>query len=113
MTVSDKYKLKEKFRIDCPETISVTDKEFDCFSYIEWLEKQLLTPEHETVTKWVNVSDRLPEEHKNFLVYDDVSERIGIREYSSSDFYSIDSDGEDGLNTDNITHWQPLPEEPK
>jgi len=62
--------------------------------------------------EWISVKDRLPREPENYLVYDDISERIGIREYYSNGFYSIDSDGEDGLHTDNITHWQPLPEPP-
>lgn len=63
--------------------------------------------------EWISVKDRLPEDGHLYLVYDDINERIGIREFNRTYFMSIDSDGEDGLYTGSITHWMPLPELPE
>jgi len=62
---------------------------------------------------WIEVTDRLPFDNEHVLVYDNISERIGVREHLGGTFYSIDSDGEDGMAQDNIEHWMPLPEPPK
>ena len=62
--------------------------------------------------QWISVEDRLPETVLVCLVYDGQSEKVGVREFANKQFYSIDSDGEDGLCSNYITHWMPMPEPP-
>lgn len=50
------------------------------------------------MTEWISVKDRLPQEHKNYLVFT----KHGVTEI-------LKYDGDAGV----VTHWQPLPEPPK
>jgi hypothetical protein len=36
------WKFEQEFRLDKPETVGETDREFDASNYIDWLELQLL-----------------------------------------------------------------------
>ena len=36
-----KFEFEKEFRADHPETIGETDREFDLYNYLLWLEKQL------------------------------------------------------------------------
>ena len=62
--------------------------------------------------EWISVENDTPETGLVCLVYDDQMEKIGIREFGTHYFHSIDSDGDDGILGINITHWMPLPETP-
>ncbi len=57
-------------------------------------------------SKWISVEDRLPELHDEILVY---SEDNGV-ELGSLQSYGFESSF---TEPDDITHWQPLPADPK
>lgn len=61
------------------------------------------------MTQWISVKDRLPEEYKDVLAFGDegliIAQYYG--EYLGGWATSINK------STDNITHWQPLPEPPE
>lgn len=81
----------------------------------------------ETATKWIPVTERLPEMHK--VVYEDRCEPSGQGSYLISHTVLVYSDDgtigtgtyEEGVTigwnadtgSDNVTHWMPLPEPPK
>lgn len=68
--------------------------------------------------KWIPVSERLPEEHGEYLTLTPC--RIENRKYSTwlswydpkRGFYDIDPEWGD-IEIDTVTHWMPLPEQPK
>lgn len=53
---------------------------------------------------WVPVSERLPEERANVIVYDGY---LAYQAYRSGSFWYADDDGAYG-----VTHWRPLPAPP-
>ena len=54
------------------------------------------------VNRWISVEDRLPEERKRVLVYNEGGITIAWRDKGEWDDIFL-----------NVTHWQPLPEPPK
>ena len=64
--------------------------------------------------KWIELDNEknVPEQGQKCIVFDEQAERVGLREWGTHYFHSIDSDGDDGMQSINITHWMPLPEPP-
>lgn len=58
------------------------------------------------MNEWIKVSDKLPEENKDVLVYDS-EVGICIAWLDDEDWYAL------GLNYVDVTHWMPLPEIPE
>ncbi len=57
------------------------------------------------MNEWISVKDRLPEEGKYYLIYDDF--RIWFAHYRGKVF-------QDKLNYyKEVTHWMPLPDPPR
>lgn len=63
------------------------------------------------MNEWISVKDKLPEEYRIVICYDDQSERIKEAEFHHSRFNVNSQDNEIILH--NVTHWMPLPEPPK
>lgn len=64
------------------------------------------------MTQWIKCSDRMPDVHKDVLIYVTHPYEILLAYLSDSgEFcYDIDSYGEQVMT--HATHWQPLPEPP-
>ena len=68
--------------------------------------------ELETASKWIPVSERLPEQHSSVIVYRK-TKRFSMLHYSNAlGFHFYDSEWGD-VTVDDVTHWMPLPEPPK
>ena len=66
--------------------------------------------------KWISIEDKLPEKNNEVLITDGYSVWGGFsREYSQNEegWCWFDNSEEGYFNTDEITHWMPLPEPPK
>lgn len=67
-------------------------------------------------SKWISVSDELPEEHGNYLAYTPRSfpknSRCQVVEFYKTEDYQGWYDEYDEALSD-VTHWQPLPDPPK
>ena len=59
------------------------------------------------MTDWISVEDRLPEEHKDVLFFDELGIGGGVLRNSEWEDWNSNE-----LN-ETVTHWQPLPEPPK
>ena len=64
-------------------------------------------------SQWIHIDDEEPVGGTKYLVYDSQSERVGIREYGTHYFHTIDSDGDDGMMSINIVHYMEIPAAPK
>lgn len=64
--------------------------------------------------EWVKVSDKLPEPHKNVLVFDN-DEGMTVAYYSQFVYFNLSVQGcfASGGQLYNVTHWMELPEPPK
>lgn len=60
--------------------------------------------------KWISVEDRLPENETNVLCYGKGDRYFTAHHYEKGFF--IDADAEE-LDNENVTHWMPLPQQPK
>jgi hypothetical protein len=68
-------------------------------------------PDPHLVMEWISVDDRLPEDYTWVLCYGDSA--ISTCGYSKREgFNHWDLKRAPGLNTDDITHWMPLPKPP-
>jgi hypothetical protein len=81
------------------------------------------------MSKWINVKDKLPDKEGRYLVYKQSSYgnffnianfSFNLEKVDEYDFYKENRCGWYGYDSewghykhDNITHWMPLPEEPK
>ncbi len=67
--------------------------------------------------KWISVNEKLPEINKNVLLFTDSSVIEGYKDdelYEEWSFITLDFHGCGCCagNSDEVTHWQPLPKEP-
>lgn len=62
------------------------------------------------MVEWFSVKEKLPEDDRNVLVYDDNDDELYIAWYEeyNNRWYSQESERLYG-----VTHWMPLPEPPK
>lgn len=101
---ADKLNRKKKYLIQT---------QGGCFPKSEWFIKadDLFAAPTVNPYKWISVKDRLPEENINVLIYRrnmmNVYTYLGHGEWE--DDYGYWTRTED----DGITHWMPLPDEPK
>ena len=60
--------------------------------------------------KWISVKDRLPEDDRNVLVYDDhdIQFWVAWHDESNNKWYTQEGDRVYG-----VTHWMPLPKLPE
>jgi len=72
--------------------------------------------------KWISVTDRLPDDHKDVLVwyeyfrygdYNCLFQRYGIGQYHSNNYNCWIINGETGWKQLRVIAWQKLPEPPK
>jgi hypothetical protein len=61
-------------------------------------------------SKWIPVTERLPEEKGDVLVCDTREDFVSTWEYLGNDLWLYDNIF---WCTDDVTHWMPLPEPPK
>lgn len=71
----------------------------------------------ETTTKWIPVTERLPEKHEHILALTPNKIHGGYHKWliwydPKSGFYDSDPEWGD-IEMDDVTHWMPLPEPPK
>ena len=67
--------------------------------------------------EWIKLSDEIPEDFKNVLVYLHEDESIWSAYFNRESlkfqtYYYEDKIGED-IPTEKITHWMPFPDKPK
>ena len=83
---------------------------------IEDLENKLNLWRQDKISRWIPVTERLPEEHIFVLIRQD-DNRIMIAERVDGDwwyrYFAYDVDRWDENEQGTITHWMPLPEPPK
>jgi hypothetical protein len=60
--------------------------------------------------KWISVKDRLPEEDQDLLLFDSY---IEIGYFDGKNFMYSEVDRYGYIKASGVTHWMPLPEEPK
>ena len=60
--------------------------------------------------QWVSVSERLPEERRDVLVWDSLYENKYTMYWEEGQWFLFGGSAEVNYN---ITHWKPLPEAPK
>ncbi len=81
----------------------ITSPLLDLITYAESLE-----------TEWISVEKDLPHNHTDVLVYAyNYSRDNGIPRIIESPYYNDRFEVYDTDNVFNITHWMPLPQEPK
>lgn len=60
--------------------------------------------------KWNNCKDEMPEKDVDILIVDNGLVKFGIYSSFSAKFFTTNF--EQFLDTENVTHWMPLPEPP-
>ena len=69
------------------------------------------------MTEWISVKDRLPEDITNVLVFGEYWKvMIAQLDFFNGDgkaWYEKNGGFRGHVDSDNITHWMPLPEPPK
>jgi hypothetical protein len=67
--------------------------------------------EHFSESKWIPVTERLPEQDGWYIVYTK-NKGDTARRFNKAQYYHYSWHGNGG-RWDNVTHWMPLPEPPK
>lgn len=63
--------------------------------------------------RWIPVTERMPEDFENVLIWDKIDNDPFTGHYSKSDGWTIDGWENAPDSTFKITHWMPCPEPPK
>ena len=73
-----------------------------------------LREREERSMSWINVKERLPEDHEEVLVYIPGESCIDIAVHRTLlKGYAYWSCSDDAYDNDEVTHWMPVPEPPK
>lgn len=99
---------RTKLMIDAADAIEKLSREIDT-------DNAAMTAMDVAMPRWISVAERLPEKNGKYLCY---VKRFG--QYAGMQYYYVDvlvfqEDRffEDGIGTERVTHWMPLPQPPK
>ncbi len=101
-----KVEVKPAYGYWCYSTWRVEDG----WKVIEWLSIHQSHPAPVGGEEWISVEDRLPEVDESVLCYFKKSRRIDVCKYT--EVFKMEFVENAICQTENITHWQPLPPKP-
>ena len=84
------------------DTRELEEKHWNECMQIAHYDDELKAADVQPISQWISVKDRLPEERKRVLVYNEGGITIAWRDKGEWDDIFL-----------TVTHWQPLPEPPK